>query len=104
SSTVSVSTNLHSFLHDALPILRRSNHADWGGRISTLRSAEPFQRLSPGHRSRRMDSAAAGGFLSRPRTRRPHKYFGHCDRSESRSEEHTSDLQSRVALVCRLVL
>src|SRR6266536_5348000 len=41
----------------------------------------------------------------RPQLRRPRSLPGHpCRRRSSRSEEHTSELQSRVDLVCRLLL
>src|SRR2546425_5003650 len=61
-------------LHDALPILRRRTRADRG---------EAWAR--PGSRThcRRRPGAAAGA---------------------SRSEEHTSELQSLAYLVCRLLL
>src|SRR5438105_6525951 len=42
---------------------------------------------------RRLESCARGGGAKRPRPS-----------SKSRSEEHTSELQSRVDLVCRLLL
>src|SRR3712207_7384758 len=72
-------------LHDALPI---SSGQPGGG--------------EPRHdRSRRRAGPAAAAFL-RPR---PSPARGrHADRLPGRSEEHTSELQSRQYLVCRLLL
>src|SRR3712207_9293724 len=64
-------------LHDALPISER-------------RQGEP----------RRRDAGAGEG---RPYARRPH-LRAHQGRGDPRSEEHTSELQSRQYLVCRLLL
>src|SRR5207247_6464665 len=71
-------------LHDALPISRRP-----GSRGRSRSSARPA-RAWP--RSRAPCAAAARGY------RTP---SGGCAR---RSEEHTSELQSRVDIVCRLLL
>src|SRR2546422_8466170 len=67
-------------LHDALPISRRR-------RVRGRRAARP----RPGAR------AAAGDPGGADRGRRGH-------RARERSEEHTSELQSRLHLVCRLLL
>src|SRR2546422_8522213 len=64
-------------LHDALPI--------WTEARFTLRS-----------------SLCDGGELSA--RKRAHHLFGVKKRRENRSEEHTSELQSRLHLVCRLLL
>src|SRR5687768_18370311 len=66
-------------LHDALPICRRS-----AGRLQFLR--------------RRRDPAMDAGTAER------HQAAGHADPGAQRSEEHTSELQSRLHLVCRLLL
>src|SRR3712207_9407683 len=80
-------------LHDALPIFRElllSQHALGGGDGLRL-SARPR-----GDEERRRLPPARGG-----------REGGHGDlgaRGRSRSEEHTSELQSRQYLVCRLLL
>src|SRR5438309_2464004 len=81
-------------LHDALPILGESR--------AQMRGAS----LADGRLRRRMDRARRRPFVS-----------GRCDQrgsllrpydaarnSHSRSEEHTSELQSQFHLVCRLLL
>src|SRR5947209_8860832 len=73
--------HLHSFLHDALPI----------SAPRCRRTSRPG-RAAPAGTGRR--SASAPG-----RRRSPT-----CSRGSSRSEEHTSELQSRQYLVCRLLL
>src|SRR5438105_6149310 len=58
----------------------------------------------------RPDRAPAGAPCGSPGTRRPRATSGPCrsppppGRARARSEEHTSELQSRVDLVCRLLL
>src|SRR3712207_7476022 len=64
-------------LHDALPIFHRRGRAEGGRRAGPLR---PGRR----HRDRRGRPGPRGG--------------------DRRSEEHTSELQSRQYLVCRLLL
>src|SRR2546422_2288266 len=64
-------------LHDALPISPRGRHRN--------RAVRPARRLG-------RDGAARGARDQEP----PH--------ADSRSEEHTSELQSRLHLVCRLLL
>src|SRR5206468_10817297 len=70
-------------LHDALPISRRSSPGGLGNMGRGLGSAKPspFRRSRNTSAWRRAMSAAV-----------------------SRSEEHTSELQSRSDLVCRLLL
>src|SRR2546422_2467786 len=65
-------------LHDALPISPRRAGGSRGRRGCGAASREIFRR--------------AGSARRRP------------SRSRSRSEEHTSELQSRLHLVCRLLL
>src|SRR5205809_3067954 len=69
-------------LHDALPICRGRGRPP-GGAAAPARSA-------PGR------GRAAGGL--------PEKLPGPRPRYRRRSEEHTSELQSRLHLVCRLLL
>src|SRR5206468_10797813 len=86
-------------LHDALPIsaassvqpARRAVLVADGGVVGAIDGAA----LEPG-RTPRVEGAAAG---QRRRVRRLA-----VDRGEPRSEEHTSELQSRSELVCRLLL
>src|SRR3989442_11741229 len=74
-------------LHDALPI---SGHSRAGLRRGSAR------RIAGGGPGRdRARFAAASGRVSRRRAR---------GRGARRSEEHTSELQSRPHLVCRLLL
>src|SRR3712207_8473338 len=70
-------------LHDALPISEPHRTAD---------------RVRDHHRI-----AARGRLPSRPGAL-PHHPGGHPRRPPPRSEEHTSELQSRQYLVCRLLL
>src|SRR5207249_9045991 len=85
----------------ALPILRSRRHA-WRGfravRPSRERAASPYAipgRLGclRGGRSRRAPGPACDIWQDAPPERR-----------DPRSEEHTSELQSRFDLVCRLLL
>src|SRR5256884_1707738 len=88
-------------LHDALPIssLRRHGAAAAQHRQGLLRGARPQRPLGrPRGLSRPGGRAAARreGARLRRGPRRPG--------SGARSEEHTSELQSRLHLVCRLLL
>src|SRR5690349_23426350 len=67
-------------LHDALPISS---------------GADEEQGHRPGGDAHQREVAAAGVLLQEPRRQR---------QNEHRSEEHTSELQSRRELVCRLLL
>src|SRR3712207_8882185 len=90
-------TEIYSLsLHDALPI------------SATRKCSDCWRRCSPrGRRPRRCAATApscsrrsgSGGRRSASSTRRSGRYF-----RGSRSEEHTSELQSRQYLVCRLLL
>src|SRR5438067_5548590 len=82
-------------LHDALPI---SAGLGTGGKLPSRGSHD--RGYSSGDPARRFDIDAGGAALSRP-------YQGvqrHVRQPAGRSEEHTSELQSRFDLVCRLVL
>src|SRR3712207_8958239 len=74
-------------LHDALPISLRNVVSKYPDRGS---GASDFDRQSRGGTNARLAPNRAAG---RHRRRRP-----------GRSEEHTSELQSRQYLVCRLLL
>src|SRR5690606_41771365 len=81
-------------LHDALPICSSSCSASSTGASPARRqpagtSSERRSRFSPGTRARRFTRKSA---------------FTSARRSTARSEEHTSELQSRENLVCRLLL
>src|SRR5439155_3896327 len=86
-------------LHDALPISR-------AGRAAVARSEK--RRADQGRRRRRDeaggagDAAVAGG--GRRGGARRRGGGGRAPRHARRSEEHTSELQSRGHLVCRLLL
>src|SRR3712207_9565553 len=71
-------------LHDALPILAFSEQAHEQGLREVVRNGRSL--------SLRSDDASYG------------KAVGPCLRIFKRSEEHTSELQSRQYLVCRLLL
>src|SRR3712207_8042356 len=78
-------------LHDALPI--------WRAFCSTRSTVRPFWRrdvIVSNTNSLIFGASPSDGSSSRSRRGR--------DRSARRSEEHTSELQSRQYLVCRLLL
>src|SRR5207247_4350123 len=99
--TETPTTNIYTLsLHDALPISQR-RHSRGAGKSRALpfaqrtgRSREHLPRYSP-RRSRK----SAGYRHALARVDRPLR-----KRLRRRSEEHTSELQSRVDLVCRLLL
>src|SRR5687768_18233053 len=77
-------------LHDALPISRRACA------ISTSSNKRP---------SKRGGARGCGASSSCPvATRRAPPIWRMCSCAPARSEEHTSELQSRLHLVCRLLL
>src|SRR3712207_8374285 len=81
-------------LHDALPIYLASPPA----RLARRHHAGP----PPARADRRVDGARPDRVVRAARPRRRHPHPGPDRRS--RSEEHTSELQSRQYLVCRLLL
>src|SRR5690606_41855204 len=86
-------TSTRSLL-DALPIFGVHLQGDTGGLRHHLRLAARFQRRGAGEARR--DRAPGHGELHR------HRGAGSA-RRVARSEEHTSELQSRENLVCRLL-
>src|SRR2546422_7665234 len=62
----------------------------------------PYTTLFRSHRRRGGPGDRRGGRVSAQRVRRDDSGRGH--RRNTRSEEHTSELQSRLHLVCRLLL
>src|SRR5690606_40176692 len=78
-------------LHDALPILA---HA-----ISSTHPTAPRRTRSPGRRSPCSRSCSVTTATPSSRNR-----SGRSSARRRRSEEHTSELQSRENLVCRLLL
>src|SRR5207249_8991717 len=84
-------------LHDALPI---SEEAD---RVACLKAQDRAEVLAAQHREDQPQVHAVdqerllAGDADRPRNQA-------CGAVERRSEEHTSELQSRFDLVCRLLL
>src|SRR5207253_5989038 len=85
-------------LHDALPIFRGTSHAVVVAAIIVIvlvAGALAARRLrSLEHTRRGLDLFWAGAFT----------YVGTYAAARNRSEEHTSELQSRGHLVCRLLL
>src|SRR5207247_4807475 len=81
-SSYGVHRDLHSFLHDALPISRQA-----GNFILSPRDNVQFIDVSP----KQLVSVAAS-------------LIPFLENDDARSEEHTSELQSRVEIVCRLLL
>src|SRR5699024_12565941 len=80
-------------LHDALPILHRGARRDRGRARPGAQQPPAGQHLT----------TSTGGLL--PDLRGAGRRRGGADRlGPSRSEEHTSELQSRFDLVCRLLL
>src|SRR5207247_5442766 len=87
-------------LHDALPILSAPAHSRSSTPGGSRRSAAARSRI--GVRVAIMLSAS-----TRLQSRQPQpavRHFCATSATVSRSEEHTSELQSRVDLVCRLLL
>src|SRR5690606_41464329 len=88
-------------LHDALPISSCRLHAPRGASTRTrcAQSARASSRRS-GRRPHRALTAVRASMLEGACSRKP------CatTRDRARSEEHTSELQSRENLVCRLLL
>src|SRR5206468_11201074 len=80
-------------LHDALPILRRRWQI-WGPRQRT----ETKKQMGPAREQRQLLRQ------KRFRRRRSRRFDRKRRRKPKRSEEHTSELQSRSDLVCRLLL
>src|SRR3712207_7914169 len=80
-------------LHDALPICAR--HREGHGDVGLRAGDEPARRLDD-----RGDRVHPGDGLHPARE----EVEGNVNRREKRSEEHTSELQSRQYLVCRLLL
>src|SRR5206468_10175295 len=79
-------------LHDALPISRRQGH---GRRQRALQAPRHRRDAGPRRRPARGARGAGEGRHVREARRRGR---------DPRSEEHTSELQSRSDLVCRLLL
>src|SRR5690606_41628397 len=89
-------------LHDALPICGRQPHPHAAAHVLLPTDAGPHQaepRL-------RRPAAALSGHPRQEERIRPQREedAGDSRRARTRSEEHTSELQSRENLVCRLLL
>src|SRR5690606_42128489 len=83
-------------LHDALPICTGSHPDTRGAKCSgRTRGSESQARPAP---------AGAARSPGRPDAEDPSACTCRCRPSGTRSEEHTSELQSRENLVCRLLL
>src|SRR5699024_12463442 len=91
--TLATTTNISTpSLLDALPIYHRHGHHDQGEQDPTAAADPPV-----GHRRPRLSRNSA----------RAHELAARAHRLAARrwrSEEHTSELQSRFDLVCRLLL
>src|SRR5687768_18194404 len=85
-------------LHDALPIFER----DAGSGTQALAKAQVARQRSHDGDSQRYQPAKSGPALSR--SIRTTNFFASTAQACCRSEEHTSELQSRLHLVCRLLL
>src|SRR5207253_5350232 len=91
-------------LHDALPIFDRLDRLVPGGRRQAV-----LIRVTPGVRGDTHEAISTGQVdskfgLSIGDARAATERVGAADHLELRSEEHTSELQSRGHLVCRLLL
>src|SRR5690606_40716257 len=100
SLTAPPSTELYSLsLHDALPIWAASLLSPWAGAgaeaafVTRLRAVR-FAGAAPSDAAVASVAAGVSVTAGAPSS----------DRSGTRSEEHTSELQSRENLVCRLLL
>src|SRR5207247_11143251 len=82
-------------LHDALPICRTSRRTGWRDRRVRRHSRLPESSAARRAWRLRFESSRAVTFLAHRRSEPAVRL---------RSEEHTSELQSRVDLVCRLLL
>src|SRR3712207_8962755 len=82
-------------LHDALPICARPAQPFGGGADGALVAAGQHGELGPQREFEEVWGGAPG-----LRVRRAHERVA----DQARSEEHTSELQSRQYLVCRLLL
>src|SRR5690606_42061268 len=87
-------------LHDALPISPGWRHYGSARRIARTRHSSAHHRSEP--HLRRVRGAARGRRGARTGAHQPPPLALHGD--VLRSEEHTSELQSRENLVCRLLL
>src|SRR5439155_7878478 len=88
-------------LHDALPISRSPIHGSASSRAGSRFSPSPrCPHAAPTTPRRKSRSRCATDASSRKRRPCP----AETPRTPSRSEEHTSELQSRGHLVCRLLL
>src|SRR5690606_41967634 len=87
-------------LHDALPISQRGR--DWLGSGSHDRASPTGNTSSAGGTPRALPSTSSSG--TGTALRRPFSRLVSTWRLIGRSEEHTSELQSRENLVCRLLL
>src|SRR5207253_11336779 len=87
-------------LHDALPIYRE---AAWGGCNRVLQS-QPYQYLAAALRDVEVFDAVFLPRGDRHEQEQPEWANRRLNESSHRSEEHTSELQSRGHLVCRLLL
>src|SRR5207249_11358918 len=90
-------------LHDALPIFRSSRNARTGFKAAAAPPAGRIASMTPAARS--VQNAPWHGPMPR-RSARSRSSIGRRPwvSTNSRSEEHTSELQSRFDLVCRLLL
>src|SRR2546422_4837799 len=64
----------------------------------------PYTTLFRSRQTRRSPRASRGGGAPPPAARACRRRAGPAARGPARSEEHTSELQSRLHLVCRLLL
>src|SRR5690606_40812735 len=95
--TIAARTVLYTLsLHDALPISRRTR--------APSKHTQPCARACRSHRSREASAKAADSRASRARSATNRPRAKSAGNEEARSEEHTSELQSRENLVCRLLL
>src|SRR5690625_7064730 len=89
-------------LHDALPISRRARRSLGGAAAEPLDGRD--HGLAAGHGDRAGDGQRTLRGADRHRGRRRPRTRSGRPRGTRRSEEHTSELQSRGQLVCRLLL
>src|SRR5690349_22457802 len=74
-------------------------------RVPPCSTLFPYTTLFRSSRFRRADAGRTGGFVAATKGSGADPVYQHArGKSSSRSEEHTSELQSRRDLVCRLLL
>src|SRR5207247_9493970 len=98
------STTSPPSLHDALPIFKRSDQARFRELASSVIQSFPDSQSAAEamfHLASASSKPERRALFEQIRAKYPADKFGYGATAMYRSEEHTSELQSRVDLVCR---